>query len=88
MDLFVEVCARDAVDDAADIESRLASLLGEVVKVIQTNPSTASPGSHLHGISAWVDGWDLTSGTVSSSGTPVYAASYQVSVHTQAFVEQ
>lgn len=87
-ELFVEVAARDFVDDASDIESRVANLLGEVIKVIQTNPSPPSPGTWLHGISCEVRGLDLTTGTVASSGATVYAATYKVTVHIDANVEQ
>ena len=87
-ELTVMVAARNADQSLADIESRAANLLGEVVKVIQTSGGLASPGSHLHGIACWVEGWQLTVGTLPSAVTLVYAASYAIQVHIQANVEQ
>jgi hypothetical protein len=87
-ELTVMVAARDAYKTFSDIESRAANLLGEVIKVIQTSPGLASPGSHLHGIACWVEGYQLTAGRAASAGTPVYAASYLITVHIQANVEQ
>ena len=87
-ELTVMVAAREADQSFADVESRAAELLGEVIRIIQSNSGLASPGSHLHGIACWVDGYQLTAGRLASAGVPVYAASYLITVHIQANVEQ
>lgn len=87
-ELHILVMARTADELLDTIEGRAASLLGEVVKVIQTNPAPTSPGSWLHGMSAWVDGWTLTVGTPQSATSGIYVAAYNVDVHFQGFVEQ
>ena len=87
-ELVVEVVAPTSDKTLADVEARAAALFGEVVKVIQTTPSLASPGSWLHGIACWVDGYSLFAGDLSRGGVPVWAASYTVNVHIQANVEQ
>lgn len=87
-ELIILVVGKSGDELLDTIESRAASLLGEVAKVWQTNPAPTSPGSWLHGMSSWVNGWQLVVGTPQVATTGIYMASYTVDIHFQGFVEQ
>ena len=86
-DLIVVVAERNADATLSDAEQRAANLVGEVVRVWQSG-QPGSPGAHLDNISTYIAAIEADPGILASAGSSVYAASWRLTVHIEANVEQ